>query len=119
MRALQAASLPVPEAMLRGPTAIGFAFGDVPPLAKVLDDFAKDTQILHIKGGVMEGKMLTSEQVKSLANMPPREVILAQLLGLIQQPGNGVAGVVNAAASKLAAAIKAYADKLQEAEAAA
>ncbi len=119
IRALQAASLPVPEGMLKGPTAIGFAFGDVPPLAKVLNDFAKDTQILEIKGGVMEGTLLTSEQVRSLATLPPREVILAQLLGLIQQPGNGVASVVNAAGSKLAAAIKAYADKLQEAGAAA
>ena len=118
-RALEAASLPVPEDMLTGPTAIGFAYEEVPAIAKVLDDFAKDTDVLQIKGGVMEGRVLSPEQIKSLASMPPREVVLAQLLGLIQQPGNRVAGVVNAAGSKLAATIKAYAEKLEDAGAAA
>ncbi len=114
-RALQAADLSVPEGMLKGPTAIGFAYEEVTPIAKVLDDFARDTKILQIKGGVLEGNVLRPEQVSALANMPPREVILAQLLGLIQQPGNRVAGVVNAAGNKLAATIKAYADKLEKA----
>jgi large subunit ribosomal protein L10 len=113
--ALEASNLPVPEDMLKGPTAIGFAYDEVPAVAKVLDDFAKDTKILQIKGGVMEGKVLSPSQVNSLASMPPREVILAQLLGLIQQPGNGVAGIVNAAGNKLAATIKAYAEKLENA----
>jgi len=118
-RALEAASLPVSEDMLTGPTAISFAYEEVPALAKVLADFAKDTDILQIKGGVMEGNLLSPEQISSLASMPPREVILAQLLGLIQQPGNGVAAVVNAAGNKLAATIKAYTDQLENAEAAA
>lgn len=118
-RALEAASLPVPEDMLAGPTAISFAYEEAPAIAKVLDDFAKGTDVLQIKGGVMEGKVLSPEQIKSLASMPPREVVLAQLLGLIQQPGNRMAGVVNAAGSKLAATIKAYAEKLENAGAAA
>lgn len=113
MRALQVANLPAPEDMLKGPTAISFAFGEAPPLAKVLDDFARDTKVLQIKGGLMEGKLLSPGQVNSLANMPPREVILAQLLGVIQQPGNRLAGVVNATGNKLAATIKAYAEKLE------
>jgi large subunit ribosomal protein L10 len=119
VRAMEAASLPVPEDMLAGPTAIGFAYEEVPAIAKVLDDFAKGTDVLQIKGGVMEGKVLSPEQIKSLASMPPREVVLAQLLGLIQQPGNRMAGVVNAAGGKLAATIKAYAEKLENAGAAA
>jgi large subunit ribosomal protein L10 len=114
-RALEATNLPVPDAMLVGPTAVSFAFGDVPALAKVLEDFAKETDILKVKGGVMEGKLLSPEQVSSLASMPPREVILAQLLGLIRQPGNGVAGIINAAGTKLAATLKAYADKQESA----
>lgn len=118
-RALKAASLPLPEDILNGPTALGFAYEEVPAVAKVLDDFARETDILRIKGGVMEGRVLSPAQVKSLASMPPREVILAQLLGLIQQPGNSVAGIVNAAGSKLAATIKAYAEKLENAGAAA
>src|SRR3990172_7532047 len=87
-RALQAANLPVPQDLLAGPTALSFAFGEVPAVAKVLDDFAKDTKILQIKGGLMEGRLLSASQVNSLASMPPREVVMAQLLGLIQQPGN-------------------------------
>jgi large subunit ribosomal protein L10 len=118
-RALQDANLPVPEGMLKGPTAMSFAYGEVPAIAKILDEFARDTKILQIKGGLMEGMVLSPEQVVSLATMPPREVILAQLLGLIRQPGNRVAGVVNAAGSKLAATIKAYAEKLESAGAAA
>jgi large subunit ribosomal protein L10 len=119
IRALQAANLPVPEDMLKGPTAISFAYDEVPTIAKVLDDFARDTKLLQIKGGVMEGTVLSPQQVVSLATMPPREVILAQLLGLIRQPGNRVAGVINAAGSKLAATVKAYAEKLESAGSAA
>jgi large subunit ribosomal protein L10 len=115
--ALQAADLAVPEDMIKGPTAVGFAYEEAPTVAKVLADFAKETDILQIKGGVMEGNVLSPEQIRSLASMPPREVVLAQLLGVIQQPGNGVAGIVNAAGNKLAATIKAYADKLENAEA--
>jgi large subunit ribosomal protein L10 len=118
-RALEEANLQVPEDMLKGPTAIGFAYEEAPAVAKVLADFAKSTDILQVKGGLMEGDVLSANQVSSLASMPPREVILAQLLGLIQQPGNGVAGVVNAAGNKLAATIKAYVDKLENAGAAA
>ena len=119
IRALQAANLPVPQDLFTGPTALSFAFDDVPAVAKVLDNFAKDTKILQIKGGLMEGRVLSASQVNSLASMPPREVVLSQLLGLIQQPGNRVAGVVNAAGTKLAATIKAYAEKLESAGAAA
>jgi large subunit ribosomal protein L10 len=118
-RALEAANLPVPEDMLRGPTAIGLVYEEVPAIAKVLTDFAKDTEILQVKGGIMEGNMLSPKQISALASMPPREIVLAQLLGLIQQPGNGVAGVINAAGNKLAATIKAYADSLENEGAAA
>jgi len=114
-RALQAAGLPVPEAMLQGPTAISFAYNEAPVVAKVLEDFAKETKILQIKGGVVERKALSPQEVTALANLPPREVILAQLLGLLQQPGNRMAGIINAAGSKLAATVKAYAEKLERA----
>ncbi len=118
-RALEAANLPVPEDMLKGPMAIGFVYEDIPAVAKVLTDFAKDTEILQVKGGIMEGNVLSPKQISSLASMPPREVVLAQLLGLIQQPGNSVAGVINAVGNKLAATVKAYADKLENEGAAA
>jgi large subunit ribosomal protein L10 len=117
--ALQAEDFPVPEDMLKGPIAIGFAYEEIPPVAKALTDFAKETDVLQVKGGLLEGKVLSSKQVKSLASLPPREVILAQLLGLIQQPGNRVASVLNSTGNKLAATLKAYAEKLEDAGASA
>ena len=117
--ALQQAGLPVPTELLNGPVAMSFAYTEPPALARLLTDFAKETKILQVKGGIVEGRILDAAQVAALADMPPREVILAQLLGLIRQPGNQVAGVINAAGSKLAATVKAYAEKLQSAEAAA
>jgi large subunit ribosomal protein L10 len=72
-----------------------------------------------VKGGILDGELLSQSQVESLADMPPREVVMAQLLGLIQQPGNQAAFIVNAVGSKLAATLKAYADQLQSSEAAA
>ena len=118
-RALQEAGFPVPSEMLSGPVAVSYAFGEVPPLAKALNDVAKETDVLQIKGGILEGRLLSPAQVKAVADLPPREVVLAQLLGLIQQPGSRLAAVVNAAGNKLAATIKAYADKLEESQSAA
>jgi large subunit ribosomal protein L10 len=117
--ALQQAGLPVPEEMLTGPVGIGFAYGDVAAMARLLSDQARDTKILQVKGGIVEGRILNTAQVGSLADLPPREVIMAQLLGLIQQPGSRVAGVLNAVGNKLAATVKAYAEKLEQSAAAA
>ena len=118
-RALSEAGMPIPEDILTGPIGIGFAYEEVPALAKVFSDFAKETEILEIRGGILSGEIISSEQIVSLASLPSREVVLAQLLGLLQQPGNRVAGVVNAAGTKLAATIKAYADKLESSQPAA
>lgn len=118
-RALKDAGLPIPEEMLVGPLAVSYAYGEVSPLAKVLVDVAKETDILQVKGGILDGEFLDAAAVKAVADLPPREVVFAQLLGLLQQPGSGVAAVVNAAGSKLAATVKAYADKLETSEAAA
>ena len=111
--ALREAEMPIPEEMLTGPVAISFAFGDVPALAKVLIEYAKSSKVLQIKGGIVEGKILSPAQVESISVLPPREVVLSQLLGVIQQPGNRVAGALSAAGAKLAATIKAYAEKLE------
>ena len=116
--ALEKAGLPVPENLLSGPVALSFAYGDVAAMAKLLAVHAKATKILQIKGAIMDGRLLDAAQASALADLPPREVIMAQLLGVIQQPGSRVAGVVNAVGNKLAATIKAYADKLESGAAA-
>ena len=72
------------EDYLTGPTAIAFITGDVATVAKGLRDFAKDNPHLVIKGGVMDGRVLDADEVKKLANLESREVLLAKLAGAMQ-----------------------------------
>ena len=78
---------------LTGPTAITFVSGDVSAVAKALKDFAKANPELIIKGGVLEGKPLTDKELKALADLPSREVLLSQLAGLIASPMQQLAGL--------------------------
>ncbi len=70
--------------LLVGPTAIAFIEGDVVNVAKGLRDFAKANPLLVIKGGVMEGRALDADQVRKLADLESREVLLAKLAGAMQ-----------------------------------
>ena len=72
------------EDQLTGPTAIAFIRGDVATVAKGLRDFAKDNPLLVIKGGVMDGRVLDATEVKKLADLESREVLLAKLAGAMQ-----------------------------------
>lgn len=72
------------DADLTGPTAITFIKGDVAQAAKTLRDFAKANPLLVIKSGVLEGKVLNAEQVKQLADLESREVLLAKLAGAMK-----------------------------------
>lgn len=80
-----------------GPLVYGFS-EDAVAAAKVLADFAKDNQALVIKAGVYDGKALDETGVKQLASIPSKEVLLAQLLGLMQSPVSGLARVLAAVA---------------------
>lgn len=72
------------DEQLTGPTAIAFIRGDVATVAKGLRDFAKDNPLLVIKGGVMDGRVLDATEVKKLADLESREVLLAMLAGAMQ-----------------------------------
>ncbi|MDO5699814.1 MAG: 50S ribosomal protein L10 [Dermatophilus congolensis] len=72
------------DEQLTGPTAIAFIRGDVATVAKGLRDFAKDNPLLVIKGGVMDGRVLDATEVKKLADLESREVLLAKLAGAMQ-----------------------------------
>ena len=69
--ALQEAGLPATEDTLSGPTLVGFAFGEIPPVAKAISDFAKENDTIEIKGGMMGTQLLSAQEVKTLANLPP------------------------------------------------
>jgi len=95
---------------LTGPTAITFITGDVSAVAKALKDFAKANPALVIKGGVLDGKSLTDADLKALADLPSREVLLSQLAGLIASPMQQLAGLFKAVPQSLAYGLKALID---------
>jgi large subunit ribosomal protein L10 len=82
--AAQDAGLAGLEALLTGPTAIAFVKGDPVEAAKGLRDFAKAHPLLVIKGGVLDGKSLSADEIKQLADLESREVLLAKLAGAMK-----------------------------------
>lgn len=98
-RALAGSNFEVVADQLTGPLIYGFS-EDAVAAAKVVADFAKTNDKLVIRGGVFGGKALDVDGVKQLANIPTKEVLLAQLLGLLQSPITGFARVLTALAEK-------------------
>lgn len=109
--AIKQAGLPVPEDMLAGGTAIGFAFTDVPAVAKAISDFTKGSDFVKVKGGVMGNKVLDAKQIGALATLPPLPVVRAQLLGLINTPATRLAGTVASGVRQIVNVVKAYSEK--------
>lgn len=109
--ALKEAGLPVPEGLLSTSTAMGFAFNDVAAVAKAIADFAKDSEFVKMKGGVMGGKLLSAKQVEALAALPPLPVVRAQLLGLINAPATRLTGVIAGGVRQVVNVVKAYSEK--------
>ena len=114
LRALEKQGMSLPEEWLVGPTAVSFCRGEVPPVAKALMEAGEETEKLSLKGGWMNQAVLSAEQLKSIAELPPREILLAQVLGVIHGPGRQVAGVVATGVRQVLNVIQAYVDKLEE-----
>ena len=88
--------------MLSGPSAIAFVSGDVAQAAKGLLDFAKANPLLVIKGGVLDGKALTAADVSKLADLEPRDVLLAKLAGAMKASMSNAAATFNALPTQMA-----------------
>jgi large subunit ribosomal protein L10 len=114
--ALKEAEISIPDEWLIGPTAVGFCYDEVPPVAKALVDAAKESETLRIKGGFMGTSAIGTEQVQAIAQLPSREVLLAQVLGTINAPASQMAGVVANGVRQILNVLQAYVDKLQETE---
>ena len=99
--------------MLSGPSAIAFVNGDVAAAAKGLLDFAKANPLLVIKGGVLDGKALTVAEVGKLADLEPREVLLAKLAGAMKASMAGAAATFNALPTQMALLADALRAKLE------
>jgi large subunit ribosomal protein L10 len=113
-RAAEDAGVEGLDALLTGPTAIAFVQGEPVDAAKVLRDFAKDNKGLVIKGGFMDGRALTVDEVTKLADLESREVLLAKLAGAMKANLSKAAGLFQAPASQVARLAQALADKRAE-----
>lgn len=112
--ALKEVDLSLPDEWLTGPTAVSFCYDEVPPVAKALTDAAKDFETLQIKGGVLGTSVVAADKVRAIADLPSREVLLAQVLGTVNAPATQVAGVVAGGVRQVLNVLQAYVDKLQE-----
>ena len=92
---------------LSGPSALTFVQGDISAVAKALRDFARANPLLVIKGGLADGSLLTSADLAALADLPPREVLLARLAGALAAPMEQMAGLLQALPRNLAYGISA------------
>jgi len=120
-RAAEAAGTDALLTLLDGPSAIAFleADGDMVAAAKALADAARETQVLEIRGGIMQGRTVTAEEVASLATLPPVEVLRGQVLGAIVAPLTTFVGLLNAPLQNFIGLIDARIEQLGGEEAAA
>ena len=80
------------ERYLEGPTAIALSDGDLIAAAKILTTYSKKVPVLQIKAGLVDGRVLPKEEVVALAELPPREVLVGRLMGLMVAPLRGLVG---------------------------
>ena len=113
-RAAEAAGADALLTLLEGPSAIAFleADGDMVAAAKALADSARDTKVLAIRGGIMDGKPITGEDVEELAKLPPFDVLRGQVLAAIIAPLTSLLALVNAPLQNLVGLIDARIDQL-------
>jgi len=110
-RALREVEAPADiEESLSGQTAIVTGEADICAAAKVLKTFMEKTSKASVKSGILDGKFLSAEEVAALADLPPREVLLAKLLGLLNQPATMLARVLNEPGTQLARVLQAKND---------
>lgn len=114
-RAAEAAGADALLAMLEGPTAIAFieADGDMVGVAKALFDTARATKVLALRGGLLDGAPIGEEEIKSLAALPPLDVLRGQVLGAITAPLTTVVGLISAPVRDLVALIDARIEQLE------
>jgi large subunit ribosomal protein L10 len=94
--ALEQRGLPWDPEMMQGANIVAFASGDVGQAAKATVEFARThDRVFAIKGGILSGQIVNAEQIRSLADMPSRDQLLAQVVGGIQAPMSGLVGVLS------------------------
>lgn len=102
---------------LIGPNAIAFGFDDPVQAAKITEEFAKKHDKLEIKAGIVDGKIISTDQVENLASLPSKEVLIAQVLGGLNAPIAGFANVLQGTIRKLVYALNGVIEKQEAQEA--
>ena len=118
-RAAEAAGATALLPLLEGPSAIAFieADGDAVAVAKALADSARETKVLVIRGGVIQGRTASAEEVERLATLPPIDVLRGQVLGAIVAPLSSLIGLVSAPLQNLYGLLDARIEQLGGADA--
>ncbi|MEA3345177.1 MAG: 50S ribosomal protein L10 [Chloroflexota bacterium] len=114
--ALQKAGLPELDPLLKGPTAVGFCYQDVPPATRVLVDFTREAGNLGLEGGLLGSRRLSVEDINRLANLPSRGIMLAHVLAALQSPMRGLVNVLSGPMRGLVTVLRAGADELAPTE---
>lgn len=108
--ALSELEMPAIDDILEGPSAFVFCGDDPVAPAKAIKTFAQDNKSLVIKGGIMDGRAVTAEQVTEIAELPSREELIAMLLRTLQGPATGLVRVLNGPMEAFARAVNAIKD---------
>lgn len=110
-RAAEKVGLNELDSVLEGSTALAVSAGDHVAAAKILCEYAEKNKSFEIKAGFVEGKVINKAEVEELAKMPPKEVLVAKVLGGLNAPITGFVGVLHANLRGLVCALNAIAEK--------
>jgi large subunit ribosomal protein L10 len=115
-RAAEAAGVPGLQTELEGPVAIAFGYDDLSLPSKLINEFVRTTRLkLDVKGGLVEGRVFSPDQVRQLADLPSRETLIAQLMGTLQSPVGQLVGIMQTPVQQLIGVLNAYKTKLEAA----
>ncbi len=113
-RAAEGTPVEVAKDIFSGPIGIAVGYDDPVLVVKKVLEFSKSNNKLEIKGGVVEGSICTPEQIKAISELPPREVLLAMLVGAMQSPLSKLAGLLNSTLTQFMYAMEALKNKKNE-----
>jgi large subunit ribosomal protein L10 len=105
------------DPVLEGPLALALVYDDIVGASKVLTDFARTSRILTVKGGVIDNRFISAGDVEALATMPPREVLLGRLVGMLASPMARTVGVLSGPSRSIAYLLKAREEQMAGGEA--
>jgi len=104
------------QEILVGPVAIAFGYQDLSLPSRLLAEWSRQSRIrIEITGGLVEGRVMTPDQVRQIADLPSREILIAQLMGTLQSPIAQLVGTISAPVQQLVGLLEAYKNKLEAA----